>query len=219
MKKIVCFILFNLLFLFSSNIFALEIEYNTQYNIQKAVLVEDYISRNKDKINAFIKKYYILNNSSIQNNINELDESIIALRKIQNTDIEKQKAEDVLKAVMDRIKDVNENLKKQLEIEKNLFEKNLKTKRDAFSKLWLILAEKITYINTKTAKNIFKNNSSLSSKELKIKQNLVRLNIENQKLKNFWNVNFKSEKEIKDSFIRILQNIKREINSMKQTLN
>lgn len=219
MNKIVYFILFNLLLLFSNNIFASDIIYNTESNIQKAVLVEWYISRNKDKINAFVKKYYILNNSSIQNNINELDESIIALKKIQNKDIEKQKADDILQAVMNRIKNVNESLKKQLEIEKNLFEKNLKIKKDSFSKLWFILAEKIKNINLKTTKNIFKNKSSLSVKELKIKQNLVRLNIESQKLKNFWNVNFKSEKEIKDSFVRILQNIKREINFMKQNLN
>jgi hypothetical protein len=36
---------------------------------------------------------------------------------------------------MNRIKNVNESLKKQLEIEKNLFEKNLKIKKDSFSRL------------------------------------------------------------------------------------
>ena len=46
----------------------------------------------------------------------------------------------------------------------------------------------------------------------------MRLNKESKKLKYFWKINFKSEKEIKDSFVRILKNIKREIKIMKNTL-
>jgi hypothetical protein len=135
MNKIVYFILFSLLFLFSSNIYASLIIYNTEYNVQKAILVEDYISRHKDKINDFIKKYYIANNPSLEKDINELEESILALKKIQNTSIEKQQAEEILEAVINRIKDVNESLKFKLEAEKSIFEKNLQTKKNTFSKL------------------------------------------------------------------------------------
>jgi hypothetical protein len=44
------------------------------------------------------------------------------------------------------------------------------------------------------------------------------LNNESKKLKYFWNINFKSEKEIKDSFVRILNNIKREVSLMNSSL-
>ncbi|MFK7780256.1 MAG: hypothetical protein QM490_03825 [Candidatus Gracilibacteria bacterium] len=218
MNKIVYFILFTLLFLFSSNIVAGNIEYNTESNIKKALLVEDYLSRHKGKIDDFIKKYNIFNNSNLLSDLNELDESIKALKKIQNTDIEKQKAEEVILAVINRIKRVNESLKIQLEIEKDIFERNLKSKKNAFSKLGIKIANKINSINLKIAQNIFKDKQALSPKESKIKQNLIKLNKESLKLKNFGNINFKSEEEIKDVFVRILQNIKIEINSMKETL-
>ncbi|MDA3781488.1 MAG: hypothetical protein PF487_14870 [Bacteroidales bacterium] len=135
MNKIIYLILFAILFLFSSNVFALNVEYNTESNIKKAILVEDYISRHKGKIDDFIKKYAIFNNPSLLKDINVLDESMTALKKIQNTDIEKEKAEEVLQAVIKRIKKVNESLKNQLEAEKILFEKKLNTKKEAFIKL------------------------------------------------------------------------------------
>lgn len=218
MNKIIYIILFTILFLFSGNVFAVDVEYNTESNIKKAILVEDYISRHKGKIDDFIKKYEIFNNTSLLKDINELDESIAALKKIQNTNIEKQKAEEIILAVIDRIKKVNESLKVQLEIEKALFEKNLQTKKEAFSKLWIKMADKINSINLKIAQNVFKNKTVLSLKESKIKQNLIVLNWESLKLKNFWSIDFKSEWEIRDSFVRILQNIKREINSMNELL-
>jgi len=135
MNKIIYSILFTLLFFFSTNIFASNIEYNTESNIKKAILFEDYISRHKGKIYNFIEKYNILNNTSLLKDINELDESIAALKKIQNINIEKQKAEEVMLAVINRIKNVNISLKIQLEIEKDLFEKKLNAKKEAFSKL------------------------------------------------------------------------------------
>jgi hypothetical protein len=58
----------------------------------------------------------------------------------------------------------------------------------------------------------------LTQKELNLKENLIQLNKESQKLRNLKYIDFKSENEIKDSFIRILKNIKREIDLMKIVL-
>jgi hypothetical protein len=181
-------------------------------------LVEDYIVRHKWKVEEFIDKYNITNNWSLNNDIIELEESIEALKKIQNTDIHKEAAEEIIQAVIKRIKRVNENLKIKLKEEKLRFEKELNTKKNTYSKLWIKLSDKIDSINLKVAKNIFKDKTILSLKESKIKQNLINLNKESLKLRNFWNFVFTSEKEIKDSFIRILKNIKREVASMKEQL-
>jgi predicted RND superfamily exporter protein len=135
MNKIIYLILFMMLFLFSSNIFALEVEYNTESNVKKAILVEDYILRHKEKIEDFIVKYNIVNNKELTKDIKELNESIEALKKIQNTDIEKQKAEEVLQAILVRIKNVNESLKIKLKIEKEDFENKLNSKKLIYSKL------------------------------------------------------------------------------------
>lgn len=219
MNKIIYFILFTLLFLSTSNVNAISIERNTESNIKKAILVEDYLIRHKNNIDDFITKYNISNNSNLSKELSVIDESILILKKVQNTNIEKIKAEEIIDTVLNRIKDVNESLKIQLEVEKDLFQKKISKKKDAFSKLWIMISSKIDSINLKIAKNIFTNKGVLSEKESKIKENLIKLNRESLKLKNFWNIVFSSEKEIKDSFVRILQNIKVEITSMNKALN
>lgn len=218
MKKIVYSILFTTFFLFSSNVFAWKIEYNTESNIKKAILVENYIVKHKSKIGDFIKKYNISSSTLLENDINELNESIEALKQIQNTDIEKVIAEEVMQAIILRVKNVNDSLKTKLKAKKEEFEKKLKKKKEIYSRLWVKLSDKIDNINIKIATNIFKDKKVLSLKESKIKLNLIKLNKESLKLRNFWNIHFKSEKEIKDSFIRILKNIKREIWLMKETI-
>jgi hypothetical protein len=48
-----------------------------------------------------------------------------------------------------------------------------------------MISGKIDSINLKIAKNIFTNKNILSEKESKIKENLIKLNKESLKLKNF----------------------------------
>ena len=218
MKKIVYFILFISFFLFSSNSYAISGIYNTESNIKKAILVEDYIIKHRGRIENFIIKYGIENNNVLINELKWLNESIEALQKIQNTSIEKEIAEDIMKAILIRIKKINENLKKQLKIEKDKFQKKLDKKKNIYSKLWIKLSDKINNINLKIAKKIYKNDSILSLKEWKIKKNLINLNIQSLKLRNFWSINFKSEKEIKETFINILKKIKIEVSEMKSIL-
>ncbi len=218
MKKIIYFILFILIFTFTENVFWLNIIYNTEPNIKKAILVENYIYRHKNNVTNFTIKYNIWNNKIISKNIDELNGLIIALEKIQNTNIKKERADNILQAVIKKIKKINESLKIQLKIEKDIFEKNLKSKKIAFSKLWIKISNKLDSINLLIARKIFKNKNNFSEKELQIKQNLIKLDKESLKLKNFTNTTFQSEKEIKDFFVIILQNIKIEINSMKHIL-
>ena len=218
MKKIIYLVLINTLLIFSCNSYDNEIEYNTESNIWKAVLVEDYIKKHKEKIENFILKYDISEDDDINKNLNILNESIEALQKIQNWEIENQKSEEIIQAIIKRVKIVNDNLKINLEIKKSEFEKKLLKKKENYSKLWIKLSNKIDEINIKIARNVFKDKTVLSLKESKIKQNLIQLNKESIKLKNLWNIEFKSEKEIKDSLIRILTNIKREVNSMKNNM-
>jgi len=135
MKKIVYFILFITFFLLSTNIYAINTIYNTETNIKKAILVEDYITNHKEKIENFILKYEIKKSSILNKDINELEESIKALKKIQNTNIEKKQAEKVMQAVIIRVKNINESLKKKLKIEKNEFERKLNIKKDAYIRL------------------------------------------------------------------------------------
>lgn len=219
MKKVVYFIIFNAVLLLFSKTFALEVEYNTEYNIKRAILVEDYVIRHKEKIDNFLKNYNIVGDDNLYNDLKIINESIDALRKIQNINVEKKKADDVMQAVLDRIKIVNEDLKVKLKIEKEIFQKKLNLKKQTYALLWKKISDKIYNINLKIAKNIIKQNSTLSLKELDIKNNLINLNRESQKLSNFWDLDFNSEKEMRIAFVQILKNIKNEITSMNETLN
>ena len=216
MKKIVYFIIFILSVFLHVDVLANE--NNESNTIQKAILIENYIIKHKIRIEDFIKKYNIKNISNLENNIKELDESIAALNKIKNSEVQIEKSEEIMTAIIKRIKYINENLKEILNIEKINFESNLKNKKIIYSKIAIKIADKIDDINIKIAKKILVNNDSLSLRESNIKENLIKLNKESKKLKYFWNINFNSEKEIKESFIRILNNIKRELLLMKKSL-
>ena len=215
MKKIIYFLLFSLVISISNTVYASK---NQDNIIKKAVLVENYIKKHKEKIEKFIDKYDIKDSKYIKNNIKELNESILALNKIKNSQISNEKSEEIIKTILKRIKYINENLKEKLIIEQQLFEKKLKRKKEIYSRLWDKLSNKIDQINIKIIKSIYSNNKISNEKKEKIKNNLMRLNKESKKLKYFWKINFKSEKEIKDSFVRILKNIKREVKIMKNTL-
>jgi len=212
MKKIVYFIIFILSILSINNVLAAT--YNNENIIKKAVLIEDYIKKHKIRIEDFIQKYNIKDTSYLKESINELDESIIALNKIKNSEIPIEQSEKIIQTILKRIKDINDKLKDKLYIEKNNFDNRLKSTRNEYSILWNKISNKINDINIKIAKNIFKNDRVLTLKESNIKKSLIKLNKESKKLKYFWHINFKSEKEIKNSFIRILNNIKRELNLM-----
>jgi len=217
MKKIVYFIVFILSIVSSTNVLAGEYN-NTENTITKANLIESYIQKHKLRIENFINKYNIKDTSHLQDSIKELNESITALNKIKNGEIDPNKSEEIINAIIKRIKYINEDLKRKLNTEKIAFEKTLKKKKDIYSNLWIKISEKIDDINIKIAKKVLIKNKILSEEELKVKEHLIRLNKESKKLKYFWNINFKSEKEIKDSFVRILNNIKREVNEMKKSL-
>jgi hypothetical protein len=131
MKKIIYIILFALLFLLPSNIFAS----NTNVNIEKAILVENYIKKHKERIKGFIIKYELKNDSVLNNSLKELNESIIALEQIQNTNIENKKADKIINAIIIRVKNINEELKIKFRKAKKEFKNKIILKKQLYSKL------------------------------------------------------------------------------------
>ncbi len=190
---------------------------NTQVNIKKAILVEEYIIKHKEKVEEYIIKYKI-NNSNINYNIWELNDLIKILKSIQNNNIKKEKAEEIIAKTLTKLKTINNNLKHLLKNEKSSYNSALQEKIHLYTKLWKKISDKIDNINYKIAENTIKNKKILSLKESNIKKHLIVLNNENKKLKNIENEKFSSEKEIKTYFIKILKNIKNELNLIRKTL-
>ncbi|MBT3727035.1 hypothetical protein HOG21_05110 [bacterium] len=129
MKKIFI-IFFIFISFFSSYVYA----NNTEENIKKAVLVENYITNQKEKIEEYIIKYSIYN-KTINYNISELDNLIKILKSIQNKNIEKDKAEKMLIKILKKIKSVNNELKILLKKEKDLYNKEFIKKLNLYSEL------------------------------------------------------------------------------------
>ena len=62
------------------------------------------------------------------------------------------------------------------------------------------------------------NKEILNSKESILKENLNRIAEISRELKDFWEINFNSEKEIKTYFKNIIQDIRRELLKLKENI-
>lgn len=214
MKKIFTFLCIALLFLSFSTVWAIDNESNSK----KVGLIEDYISKHKLNIEELIDKYQITNNPIIDENVLILNQSLEAVQKLKQETYDDNKVENVLQDIIKRVKQVNSSLKEELKYERRKFEIKLAQKQEVYNTLWKKLSSKIYDINLRVAKKIFKNKTVLSLKESNIKLHLINLNQESIKLKNFWQINFRSQKEMRDAFASILANIKTEVNLMKKEL-
>ena len=214
MKKIFTFLCIALLFLSFSTVWAIDNESNSK----KVGLIEDYISKHKLNIEELIDKYQITNNPIIDENVLILNQSLEAVQKLKQETYDDNKVENVLQDIIKRVKQVNSSLKEELKYERRKFEIKLAQKQEVYNTLWKKLSSKIYDINLRVAKKIFKNKTVLSLKESNIKLHLINLNQESIKLKNFWQINFRSQKEMRDAFASILANIKTEVNIMKKEL-
>lgn len=214
MKKIVYFILFAMIFLINHEVLASYEEYNTEANITKAILMEDYIKKYIENIDYFVINYEIKNNKTLDNNLKELYLLVNTLKQIQNSKIKKDFAESIMEKILEKIKIINENLKINLKKEKENYDRKLNLRKQTYYSLSRKISDKIYSINYK----IYNKNNFSNTQKVKIKNHLNKLNKEAQKLRNFWNIEFKSEKEIKEFFTIILKNIKSELILMNESL-
>lgn len=184
----------------------------------QAELIQKYVKQHKINIEKFISKYEIVNNNSLNLKLRELETFQVLLYKIEKRDYTENEAKIKINQILSWIKRINEEFKITLTIEKNNFEKRLERKKAAYSKIWKKLSIQLDRINIGVAKKIFQNKTTLSQKDLIIKKHLLSLDNESKKLENIGNINFRSQNEIRQAFIRILKNIKREMQGLKSTL-
>lgn len=186
--------------------------------ILRAELIQKYIVQHKENIQNFIDEYNIKNNVSLDRKLQELNTFSVLIYKIQTGQITWENAKSNINQILSWIKRINEEFKWILKKEKDLFEKNLEKRKILYSRVWDQLAWKLDQINIQIAKKVLDWKTNLSSREQQLRQHMIRLNIESKKLQNIENIPFKSEKEIKQAFIRILKNIRREMLGIKKTI-
>lgn len=178
--------------------------------VQKAELIEKYILEHREKIILFAEKYSLGGNKKVRESIRELDDLVDYVDQIKKRKIETSIAETALIEIVKQIKQINTSLQYILRDEKESFERRLEKTQKKYQELW----EKLSHILGQVILKIiddFGNTSNLSEKEKRIIPHLKNLEWESQKLKNIGVIQFQNEAELKQSFLRILKNIKREI--------
>jgi len=187
---------------------------------QRAELIYTYILDLNEQIVLFKEKYNIEPQADLKKEIRELSRMSYILKSIQTGEIDEDTAKEALPLVIERLKESKNNIKTILKNEKSAFERNLKKKKEGFSKLW----EKVSKQLDQIIRQIFRvmkkrgfGKDGIWEKEQKIMTSLNTLFKENIKLQHFWNSDFSSEKEMKIKFLRILKTIKAEMLFLKKT--
>lgn len=194
-----------------------ELIINESVSKEKIELIEDYITKHKRKIELFAKKYEIKNNKQLNASINDLSDMIIILRKLKNNSLEQPRIDEIVQKIVEKLKQINWELKPILKDSKEVFEQKLHKKSQQYSFLWAKVWEQLDRLIKNTIENLNKKNLAHSQKK-NIITALINLEKESKKLKNFQNIPFSNQKEMKDWFLRILKNIKRELLNVKKIL-
>lgn len=140
---------------------------------------------------------------------------IFWLRKIQTNKVEKSTAEKVMNTYIERIKNLNRNLKKYLQNTAENSKEETKKYQDSLYKQYLLkfsinLDTVIIILKKKTDwKRIFSKEESLYN------QRIQNIETENKKLKNVNKVFFKNKREFLFSLKNILGKIKRELQAIR----
>ena len=183
--------------------------------IDKLELIERYIVNYKKNISLVVTKYEIKDNKDIKDTINSLDFLLEIISKVKDSNMSEQEKERVVKFLTKNLKEINWKSKETLKKWKEDFDKKIKQIQESYSKLWLRISRQLDILTQKIYKLKFNNRENTNSI---LKENLDRITEISKELKDFWEINFNSEKEIKTYFKNIIQDIRRELLKLKENI-
>ena len=176
--------------------------------IDKLELIERYIVNYKKNISLVVAKYEIKDNKDIKDTTDSLNFLLEIISKVKDSNMSEQEKERVVKFLTKNLKEINW---------KEYFDKKVKQIQESYSKLWLKISWQLDFFIQKIHK-LKLNKEILNSKESILKENLNRIAEISRELKDFWEINFNSEKEIKTYFKNIIQDIRRELLKLKENI-
>lgn len=187
-------------------------------NIEKTILMWKYLNWHRENIINFANKYELLDDEDINKYIEKIDFLIDSLNKIQSNNFDKDREDLLISTILNEIKKTNEQLKVVLIIKKNNFEKDIKVKKEMYSKIANKLSIKILEIHNLLYNDELKNKKILSENEVRLKNALNKIENLSKRLKYFSYIEFEKPSQIKDEFLYILKQIKEQINIIKKTM-
>lgn len=219
MKKLAKILLILLWILYFNTAHMEEIDpYDWKSNIEKTILMWKYLTWHRENIINFAIKYELESDIDIKKYIDKIDYLINSLNKIQTNNLDKDREDLLISAILNEIKKINEQLKVILIIKKNGFEKDLKIKKEMYSKIAHKLSFKILEIHDLLYNKELQEKKILSENEIKLKNALKQIETLSKKLKYFSYIEFEKPSQIKEEFLKILKQIKEQISIIKKNI-
>lgn len=181
--------------------------------INRSDILEKYIKEQIQTINTLAKKYDIENEKIIRNNIKKAKEYLSIVKKLKNSNLEKEKREKVIHYIFTGLKNLKNDIVPVLKEKKLLFDTKLKQKKEQY----IILAhrlEKWIYKLNKVLKKYMKGNN----KKAILSKYIEGLEIESENLKTFKNISFETQEHMDKYFKDILFHIQLDLQNIKKII-
>lgn len=182
--------------------------------ISEAKLLESYVLRYKEKLNVLYFQYSQTESIAIKNANEQLLEMASALERIQTRSVSEYDATRVMKNIVEDIKVLNIRMKVYLEQEELILQEKLQTQAQKFNLIGTKISVLLEDFIEKMTSILIKK-SSLTSNDTSIIRSLVKIRDENKRIRNFSTVIFSSEEDMKSYFQNIIENIRREMQNIK----
>ena len=187
---------------------------NTEKNINQANVMENEVVNFRKKLILIQKKYKLENDNIIKKSIKDLYEIIYILRKIQTTKINKNTADYVIKVVINDLKNINIVTKSYL---KNIKLKLNKTK-EKYNKISIRLNKTLNKITLSFIK-YYQKKENITKKDKEIIKIVQKIYSKSLKLKEFKNIIFYNEEDMKQYLVKILKDLKKDFRKIKDIVN
>lgn len=219
MKNLVKILIIVSILIWYNNTFSFDDYSDSKNNKERAILIEKYLITHKKQISSFTKKYKIEWDYDISKELDKIDFLIKSLRTVQEKNIEKEREDLIINTIVNEIKTVNDRLKVILQEKKNQHEVNLQKIKNSYWLLGEKLSKEVTKITNSLSYIDKKDSYMLSQNEIKIKKSNDRLKELSYLLKIFWKINFSNEEEMKNTFKKIILEIRKEMKNIKNVMN
>lgn len=184
---------------------------NTKYNIEKAKILQSYVSSLEKEIESF-KVAHEIENEKINTISFELYLMNKALNKIQTLVIERSNAEDIIENIIENLKNLKNDIRSELKIELTQSKQELVELKNVYTNKANNVATRFTLFVGKFTPRVHALKES-EKKEL-ILQSLVEINKESSKLSLLETKDFQSKKQLRDYYSNSIRSIKRELKTI-----
>jgi hypothetical protein len=186
----------------------------SEANISAAKLLQDYVESYEEKINDLLDSYNSENTQIIQAVNSSLKQMSRSLDIIQYKSIDPLVVNGVMESIVTDLKGINNKMKIYLSQEKQLHEDRLSSIQQNYSQIGIKISRVLDNLVSVLSKAMIQKDS-LSEKEKELVRSLLIIRTQSDKIKDFTNLSFQSQEEMKAYFQDIISVIQQEILQMK----